>query len=168
MLSKKTKMLLGLLSLAIIGSLSTNVLAAQYHHEYYVEGWGSAPLGGLMKYFKVTAKLDVNAEDDPMGPIITSYTKSYSFWTEGYWIFWPFWYYKYYKFVNVIERIEYTQWKSWKIAVKYSVEGKVQSRSDSSKYVMVKVWVRIWADGVKEGGFSYWDNNLGMLYLGPM
>ena len=167
MLSKRSKIVAGLLSLAIIGSLSTTVLATQYHHEYYVEGWGSAPSGGLMKYFKVTAKLDVTAADGPIGPIVTGYTKSYSFWSERYWIFWPFWYEKYYKFVNVVERIEYTRWSSWIIAMKYSVEGKVQSRSDSSKYVMVKVWVRIWADGVKEGGFNIWDDNLGMLYFGP-
>lgn len=169
MLSKRSKLILGLLSLAIIGSLSTTVLATQYHHEYYIQGWQSVEPMIFVKRFQVTAKLDVTTDDDdPLGPFIGSYSKSYSFWTDGYWILWPFWYQKYFKFVNVVERIEYIRWSRWIIAVKYSVEGKVQSRLVSSAYVMVKVWVQIWADGVKDGGFSYWDDNLGYLYLGPM
>lgn len=167
MLSKRSKIIAGLLSLAIIGSLSTTVLATQYHHEYYVEGWGSAPLGGIMRYFKIEVDLSVNSEPRGYGLIITSYSNSYSFWSEGYWIFWPFWYYHYFKFVNVVGDIEYTLYREQIIAVKYSVEGKVQSNSDSNKYAMFNVWVKIWASGVKEGGASVWDDNLGMLYFTP-
>ncbi|MFX1391701.1 MAG: hypothetical protein ACFE9Z_16670 [Promethearchaeota archaeon] len=168
MLSKRTKLIFGLLSLAIIGSLSVTVLATQYHHEYYIQGWQPVEPMVLVKRFQVTAKLDVTLDDDPMGPFIGSYSKSYSFWTDGYWILWPFIYQKYFKFVNVIEQIEFTRWSSWIVAVKYSVEGKVQSRLVSGNYVMVKVWVKIWCDGVMEGGFSYWDDNLGYVYLGPL
>lgn len=164
MISKRSKIVVGLLSLAIIGSLSTTVLAVHYQHGYYIEGWGPAPLGGFMKYFKVTANLDVNSEPRGYGLIITSYTKSYSFWSAGNWIIWPFWYDTYYKFVNVVEDIEYTYYGSQIIAVKYSVEGKVQNTHDSSKYVMVNVWVKIWADSVKEEGRSYWDDHLGFIY----
>ncbi|MFX0023934.1 MAG: hypothetical protein ACFE9S_16525 [Candidatus Hermodarchaeota archaeon] len=168
MLSKRSKIILGLLSLGIIGFLSTTVLAAQYHHEHYIQGWAPVEPMIFVKRFQVTAKLDVTADYDDIGLVITSYTKSYSFWTDGYWIFWPFIYQKYFKFVNVVEQIEYTRWSRWILAVKYSVEGKVQSRLVGSAYVMVNVWVKIWADGVKEGGFSWWDDNLGYLYLGPM
>ncbi|MFX1499058.1 MAG: hypothetical protein ACFFBH_16195 [Promethearchaeota archaeon] len=168
MLSKKSKILTILLSLAIVGSLVTPVLAAQYSHQYYVEGWGSAPLGGLMKYFKVTAKLDVTTSNVGL-PHITSYTKSYSFWSEGHLIIFPFYLY-YYKFVNVVQTTVGTYIWTYQqnlVALYYSVEGKVQSTFDSSNYVMVKVWVKIWADGSKDGGFDIWDDNLGMLYFGP-
>jgi len=165
MLSKRTKLIFGLLSICILTSLVSSTLAASYHHEDYIKGitWPNPP--NWITHFKLTAKLDVTTESGDEGPIITSYSKSSVFWTEKEWVW--FLLLSKWEFVNKEETITITRWWNGdKIAVKYQVSGMVREIRNHNHYVYLSVWVKLWADDNPSHGHSWWDDHIGYDYVG--
>jgi hypothetical protein len=163
MVSKKTKISLSLLSLGILVCLTTNALAATYHHEDYIKGITWVPSGPHWNTrFMLTSKLDVTTTSGTEGLVISSWDESWSFWSEKVWIFWPVW--------EIVERDPVVTldrlWNEEIIAVKFQMTGRVREIWNHNRYVYLSVWVKIWADGNTAQGHTYWEDHIGFDYFG--
>ncbi|MFX1389846.1 MAG: hypothetical protein ACFE9Z_07295 [Promethearchaeota archaeon] len=152
MISKRTKIVLGLVSICIGSFFATTALAyIEYNHEHTIYGynvWYDINNNPVYEFqFSLTAKLDVTSN----GFRITSYSGSTTFISFHIWIF-PI-----YEIVSVSKTYELGYTGDYLTSVKYTCTGYVRKILNHAVHVWVKVWVIIYGDGGTGQGISYWD-----------
>ena len=157
MISKKTKIGLGLVSLfSILAFFPPSTLAASYNHSFDLDGYRGS--------FDWECNLEIFLEVTTSGSSITDYDGDWDFDTDKHWIVWPVWYWKW-KFGS--RTITYTLYYENSVlkAVKYTVQGKIYDSADTSKSIWISMWIKVDASGVKNAGYDIWNDNAGLYFL---
>ncbi len=167
MISKKTQIILGCVSIVFIVFLTLPIPALGYitvTQENHRQGRQNNYT--LALECELSISMEVHLQPATGGGYqMTGVITDWDFWGDLDWIWWPFWWWKW-RFGSATELtiLWLNQYDEITYAY-YRLKGKIYRSDNVNIKAWISIWVAIYSTGEKDYGSSIWDDNTGLVWI---